>query len=124
MSTEQTGKAAEQEFSTSIQIVAEGGIQLVSQVETANKALSSITQAVSRVVTNTKELLEHTEQVNKISIDGLQTVQKATRQMEEIQSKVGASSNSIQALGETIQSNRKNCRNHYYHSFTNQFISS
>lgn len=99
ISTEQTGKAAEQ-VATSIQIVAEGGTNLVSQVETANQAVGIIIQAVNRVVTNSKELLDYTEQVNKISSEGIGTVKKATKQMEEIKSKVGESALSIQALGE------------------------
>lgn len=99
MSTEQTGKAAEQ-VATSIQIVAEGGTNLVSQVETANQAVGIIIQAVNRVVINSKELLDYTEQVSKISLEGIDTVKKATKQMEEIKSKVGESALSIQALGE------------------------
>jgi methyl-accepting chemotaxis protein len=98
-STEQTGKATEQ-VATSIQVVAEGGVKLVSQVEIANKAVSNIIQAVSRVVTNTNELLTYTEQVDKVSGDCLKTVQKATMQMEEIQVTVGNSANTIKALGE------------------------
>ncbi len=98
-STEQTGKATEQ-VATSIQVVAEGGTKLVSHVETANRAVSNIIQAVSRVVNNTKELLSYTEQVDKISCDCLKTVKKATKQMQEIQTTVGTSSNSIKALGD------------------------
>lgn len=98
-STEQTGKATEQ-VATSIQVVAEGGIKLVSHVETANRAVSSIIQAVSRVVNNTKELLSYTEQVDRVSGECLKTVQKATKQMQEIQISVGTSSNAIKALGE------------------------
>ncbi|RYY43128.1 MAG: methyl-accepting chemotaxis protein [Chitinophagaceae bacterium] len=98
-STEQTGKAAEQ-VATSIQVVAEGGTKLVSHVETANRAVSNIIQAVGRVVSNTRELLLYTEQVDKISGDCLRTVQRATKQMESIQVSVGTSSNSIKALGE------------------------
>ncbi len=99
ISAEQTGKATEQ-VATSIQIVAEGGTKLVHHVETANRAVTSIIQAVNRVVTNTKELLAYTEQADKISSEGLETVQKATKQMEKIQSTVGTSAVAIQALGE------------------------
>ncbi|MFN8577897.1 MAG: methyl-accepting chemotaxis protein [Candidatus Sericytochromatia bacterium] len=98
-STDQTGKATEQ-VATSIQVVADGGVKLVSQVEIANKAVTNIIQAVSRVVNNTNELLKYTEQVDKVSSDCLKTVQKATMQMEEIQITVGNSANTIQALGE------------------------
>jgi methyl-accepting chemotaxis protein len=99
ISTEQTGKATEQ-VATSIQVVADGGTKLVQHVETANRAVTSIIQAVKRVVTNTRELLSYTEQAEKISSEGLETVQKATRQMQKIQSTVGTSAVAIKALGE------------------------
>ncbi|MBC7474895.1 MAG: HAMP domain-containing protein [Candidatus Sericytochromatia bacterium] len=98
-STDQTGKATEQ-VATSIQFVAEGGTKLVEHVETANRAVSIIIQAVNRVVINTRELLAYTDQVDKVSTACIATVQKATIQMEEIQLTVGNSSLAIQALGE------------------------
>lgn len=98
-STDQTGKATDQ-VATSIQIVASGGSRLVSNLETANRAIAEIMQSVNRVFTNTKELVSYTQQVNHVSSQCLDTVQKATRQMEDIQTTVGTSAISIQALGE------------------------
>ncbi|MFN8673819.1 MAG: methyl-accepting chemotaxis protein [Candidatus Sericytochromatia bacterium] len=99
VSTEQTGRATDQ-VATSIQVVASGGSKLVNNLETANRAVSEIIQSVNRVFTSSKELVAYTQQVNQISSQCLDTVQKATRQMENIQTTVGTSAVSIQALGE------------------------
>lgn len=98
-STDQTGKATDQ-VANGIQMVAQGGSKLVINLETANRAVSEIIQSVNRVFTNTKELVAYTQQVNHVSGQGLDMVQKATRQMEDIQTTVGTSAISIQALGE------------------------
>lgn len=98
-STDQTGKATDQ-VANSIQLVAQGGSKLLLNLETANRAVSEIIQSVNRVFTNTKELVTYTQQVNQVSGQGLDMVQKATKQMEDIQTTVGTSAISIQALGE------------------------
>ena len=98
-SAEQTSKATEQ-VSSSIQTVSDGSTRLVHNVERANAAVTSIIQVVNRVANSTKDLLMFAEEVNKVSQNGYTAIQKATLQMEKLQSTVQISSNAIQALGE------------------------